>query len=154
MLVEISSDVFNSKFSAFIISFSVSSQESLEALGTNPKLNRENPISANRTIDKNYVYAIDTLKLPFKDDFSGDLFKKFNAQPNDANVSDTLFHSILNGGIPDIDTAAYMFDTTYHYVLTPVAPFPDSFLIDTFPVDTPKLVDENEEIPLTDVEES
>ena len=116
------------------ISFSVSSQESLEALGTNPKLNRENPISANRTIDKNYVYAIDTLKLPFKDDFSGDLFKKFNAQPTDANVSDTLFHSILNGGIPDIDTAAYMFDTTYHYVLTPVAPFPDSFLIDTFPI--------------------
>lgn len=108
------------------------SQESLEPLGINPTLARKST-SINRSIDKSFIYAIDTIKLPFKDDFSSDRFKKFNAKPTDANVIDTLFHKILNGTSPDVDTAAFMFDTTYNYRYTPTA-VQDSFQIDTIPL--------------------
>lgn len=119
-----------------IISLNSVGQESLEPLGINPKLVREYKMSqalVSRSVNNKYIYAIDTIKLPFTDDFSGDFFKKFDAKPSDGNVTDTLFHTILNAGIPDVDTAAFMLDTTYNYRYTPTAT-PDSFQIDTIPL--------------------
>ncbi len=114
-------------------SFSLFAQESLEPLGTNPTLIKQQKQTPERSIDKSYVYAIDTIHLPFKDDFSKDYFKKYDAIPTDANVSDTLYFKIYNGANPDVDTAKFMLDTTYNYVYTPTAT-PDSFQIDTFPL--------------------
>lgn len=108
------------------------SQESLEPLRINPSLVRKSK-AQTRSIDKLFVYAMDTIHLPIKDDFSTDRFKKYTAKSTDANVYDSLFHVIYNGGLPDVDTARYMLDTTYHYQYTPTAT-PDSFQIDTFPL--------------------
>ena len=117
-----------------LCSFQLIGQEALEPLGINPNLTRKAK-TWNRSIDMTYIYAIDTINIPFKDDFSRDRFKKFDAKPTDANVSDTMFYHIWNAGVPDVDTAHYMLDTTYNYVYTPTAK-PDSFQIDTFPLDT------------------
>lgn len=117
----------------FLVSFQLQAQESLEPLGINPKLVREykmNQANISRSVDNNYIYAIDTVSLPFKDDFSTDRFKKYDAQPSDANVTDSLFHKIFNAGVPDVDTAKFMLDTTYNYRYTPTVTA-DSFQIDT-----------------------
>lgn len=119
-------------FFFFFFPFLTFSQESLEPLGTNPQLVRESKAST-RSIDALFVYAIDTIHLPIKDDFSRDRFKKYTAKPTDSNVYDSVFYAIYNGGIPEVDTAAFMLDTTYHYQYTPTAT-PDSFQIDTFPL--------------------
>ncbi|MEN8839162.1 MAG: T9SS type A sorting domain-containing protein [Flavobacteriales bacterium] len=107
-------------------------QESLEPLGINPSLVRKNA-PTQRSIDELFIYAIDTIHLPIKDDFSSNRFKQYNAKPSDANVYDSLFHVIYNAGVPEVDTATFMLDTTYHYQYTPTAT-PDSFQIDTFPL--------------------
>lgn len=106
-------------------------QEMLLPLKQNQKL-IEQRVNVSRNIDQNYIYAIDTVHLPFKDDFSKDYFKKYNATPTDTNVTDTLYHAVLIGAVPDVDTAAYMTDTTYQYNITLVGPN-DSVVIDTVP---------------------
>ena len=119
----------------FVFSSLVSfQQELLEPLGENPVLvrNKIGKSNINRDIDQNYIYAIDTISLPFVDDFSKDYFKKFNATPTDANVSDTLFHIIYNTVLPDSANAGYMLDTTYRYDITQVTI--DSVSIDTIPL--------------------
>ncbi|MEN8787665.1 MAG: T9SS type A sorting domain-containing protein [Flavobacteriales bacterium] len=116
----------------FFISFANFAQESLEPLGINPTLARKTK-PVQRSIDELFIYAIDTIHLPIKDDFSTDRFKKYNAKSTDANVYDSLFYVIYNGVLPEADTARYMLDTTYHYQYTPTAT-PDSFQIDTFPL--------------------
>ncbi len=108
------------------------SQESLEPLGINPSLVRKSKAQP-RSIDELFVYAMDTIHLPIIDDFSNDRFKKYTAKSTDSNVLDSVFHVIYDGGIPDVDTAKFMLDTTYHYQYTPTAT-PDSFQIDTFPL--------------------
>ncbi len=113
-----------------LISFQSQAQEMLSPLFSNADIISKNPINVSRTIDQDYIYAIDTIHLPFKDDFSKDLFKKYNATPNDANVSDTLFHTIFIGGVPDVDTAAYMNDTTIRVEIT--KNLADSLIYDTF----------------------
>ncbi len=120
--------------SCIFLFFSVANfaQESLEPLGLNPTLTRKSA-SVQRSIDELFIYAIDTIHLPIKDDFSTDRFKKYDAKSTDANVFDSLFHVIYNGSVPDVDTAQFMLDTTYHYQYTPTAT-PDSFRIDTFPL--------------------
>jgi len=105
-------------------------QEALEPLGINPKLTqKESNNQISRSIDQNFIYAMDTIHLPFKDDFSKDYFKKFNAKSTDANVSDSLFYVIYNTILPDSVNAKYMFDTTHRYEITKIAP--DSVSIDT-----------------------
>lgn len=108
------------------------SQEMVSPLLTN-KVLTEQSISkqANRSINGDYIYALDTVHLPFKDDFSKDLFKKYNATPTDTNVTDTLFYAVSIGGIPVADTITYMEDTTYRLDITK---FPnDSLSIDSTP---------------------
>ena len=116
----------------FVFSSLVSfQQESLEPLRQNSVLVRKKMANSivSRSINKNFIYAIDTIKLPFVDDFSKDYFKKFNAKPTDVNVSDTLFHIIYNPTLPDSANAKYMFDTTFRYEITVVSI--DSVTIDT-----------------------
>ena len=112
----------------FIVSLSFG-QEMLSPLLTNSKLFSKQ--SAERNIDDQYIYAIDTVHLPFKDDFSKDLFKKYNAQPTDSNVTDTLYYALLIGGVPVADSISYMEDTVYRLEITKITV--DSVTIDSIP---------------------
>jgi hypothetical protein len=114
----------------FLILYSVQlsfGQEMLLPLRQNQQLIKQ---SVNRSIDQNYIYAVDTLHLPFKDDFSKDYFKKYDATPNSTNVTDTMYHAILIVGVPDVGTATYMTDTTFQYNISLIGPN-DSVVIDT-----------------------
>ncbi len=48
------------------------------------------------SFDSTFVYITDTLSLPFLDDFSRNNFQQYNASPTDLNVSDTLYHRMLD----------------------------------------------------------
>lgn len=47
-----------------------------------------------------FVYEIDTINLPLRDDFSTNKFRQYDAQPGDANVTTQLFYKLLNGATP------------------------------------------------------
>lgn len=48
------------------------------------------------SFDSTFIYITDTLSLPFFDEFSRNRFQKYNATYGDANVSDTLYHRMLD----------------------------------------------------------
>lgn len=104
-------------------------QEMLSPLMYNQNIKKES--QASRNINNLFIYAKDTIHLPFKDDFSKDFFIKYNAKTTDTNVTDTLHYAIYIAGNPDVDTAAYMDDTTYQYNIT-IYPG-DSLGYDTIP---------------------
>lgn len=95
----------------------VYSQEMLSPLMFNQNIINKQ-LNVSRSINDLYIYAPDTIHLPFKDDFAKDLYKKYDASPSDPNVTDSLFHAIYIGALPDVDTAAYMSDTTYRIEIT------------------------------------
>ncbi|MFN3917664.1 MAG: T9SS type A sorting domain-containing protein [Flavobacteriales bacterium] len=100
---------------ALVLIQKVSAQEGLEPLKYNYKLQQENPKNYLRSnsLDGSFIYKIDTINLPFIDDFSTDKFKSFNAKPGDANVSDTVFYAVKIGGLPDLTGDHFLLDTTY-----------------------------------------
>ncbi len=74
------------------------------------------PMEVHRaSVDGLFIYEDDTTSLPFIDDFSTDKFRKYNAQPGDANVTSTtqIFLYDLTGVNALHDTTCYMTDTTY-----------------------------------------
>lgn len=83
-----------------------------------PLLNNQQLKKAAKT-DKMYseifVYEIDTIRIPFKDDFSSDKFKKFDAQPGDANVTTQSFYLLYDATntIVLANDVAYMTDPTF-----------------------------------------
>lgn len=62
-----------------------------------------------------FVYEIDTIRIPFKDDFSSDKFKKFDAQPGDANVNTQTEYYLYNdlNTIKLPDTVSFSATPTY-----------------------------------------
>jgi hypothetical protein len=68
-----------------------------------------------RSFSDIFVYEIDTLDLPFMDDFSRDNFKNYNAQPGDANVTLQKFYHLYDntGTVVLDDSVHYMTSTTY-----------------------------------------
>jgi hypothetical protein len=72
--------------------------------------------AVQRSLDQTYIYAVDTISLPFIDEFSTDKFKKYNSSPTDGNVSDTLFIALydVTNTIVEPDTM-YSLDTSYYY---------------------------------------
>lgn len=83
------------------------------------------PLRYNRELTKNkksqrsnqdiYIYEIDTIDLPFLDDFSKDNFKSFDAQPGDPNVTLQQFFQLYDSAGTTLlpATAAYMRTQTY-----------------------------------------
>jgi hypothetical protein len=63
----------------------------------------------------NLVYIIDTVQLPFIDDFSTNKQKKYWAVPTGSNIIDSIGIRFLADGVA-IDTIKYMYDTTYTYL--------------------------------------
>src|SRR3989338_3718328 len=51
---------------------------------------------ASNPIDSTYVYNLDTLTLPFFDEFSKSRFQQYNAQPSEPNVSEQLFYQLVD----------------------------------------------------------
>lgn len=92
--------------------------EVLKDLIYNPDLKPEQKVTHRSSIDGEFIYAIDTIDIPFIDDFSTDQFKKYDAQSGDPDVSDTTYILLWDQSIttPEPDSSKYMLDTTYHFV--------------------------------------
>ncbi|HLP55823.1 MAG TPA: T9SS type A sorting domain-containing protein [Fluviicola sp.] len=74
------------------------------------------PTRASNPIDSTFVYNLDTLTLPFFDEFSKSRFQKYDAQPTDPNVTEQLFHQLLD--VSDVPLPAddkYSLVQTYRY---------------------------------------
>jgi hypothetical protein len=89
--------------------------ERLTPLTSEPRNPVAEPVS-RASINGLFIYEPDTISVPFIDDFSTDKFKKYNAQPGDANVSSSVFIMLYDqpGTTPLVDTACFMLDSTYH----------------------------------------
>ncbi len=89
-------------------------QEYLSPLRYNTAIKKEKEKTG--AIHNTFIYSIDTLNLPIIDDFSTDKFKKYDADTTDINVSDTTWHRLNIGGVPEPMGTAYMTDTTFTFV--------------------------------------
>ena len=132
-------------------------QESLLPLRYNLQLTKqaENKYGA---IHEQFIYLLDTLKLPIIDDFSTDKFKKYQANTTDANVSDTIWYRLKNGATVEPDGTMYMLDTTFTFVYDTVpgkgfdsiilvakTPFPSTF-VDVYDIDNYPVTFQNTEV--------
>ncbi|HYG49278.1 MAG TPA: hypothetical protein VD905_00170, partial [Flavobacteriales bacterium] len=78
------------------------------------------PLNANVELQQNkkkvypgiFVYEVDTLGLPIQDDFSTNKFRQYNAAPGDANVTDSVFYLLEQGGTPMPVGTSFMTDPT------------------------------------------
>lgn len=91
-------------------------QEVLEPLVYNPSLKENAAAGAQRSVERRpFIYEIDTVPMPFVDDFSTNRIKRFNAQKTDANVSlEVRVLFTVNGEHPK--QLAFMREPTYSYV--------------------------------------
>ena len=51
---------------------------------------------SNNSIDSSFVFASDTISLPFFDDFSSNKFQKYNADFNAPGLTNQLFYQLLD----------------------------------------------------------
>ncbi len=88
-------------------------QEKVNPLQTNQSLHK----LEKRNLDEQFIYFIDTIDLPIRDDFARDKFVPYDAQTGDANVEDTTHYLLwdLNNTAP-IAMDSFALDTTYMYV--------------------------------------
>jgi hypothetical protein len=88
--------------------------EQIVPLNNNPELNRNT--NHTKMFSEIFVYEIDTIRIPFKDDFSSDKFKKYDAQQGDANVSTQTFYRLYDASNVTVlaNDVAFMTDPTYH----------------------------------------
>lgn len=61
------------------------------------------------------VYDLDTISLPFFDDFSTNKYKKYQFDITDPNISIENYNYIFFGGVPDVASAIYSSLITYRY---------------------------------------
>ncbi len=99
----------------FLLPMMVGAQhEQLVPLKSNHELNKN--VKNARMFSEIFVYEIDTIRIPFKDDFSSDKFKKYDAQQGDANVTTQTFYQLYDASNSTIlaNDVAFMTDPTYH----------------------------------------
>lgn len=51
--------------------------------------------NSGNTIDGLFIYGIDTINLPLRDDFSKNHFQQYDAQPGDPDVTSEIYHALL-----------------------------------------------------------
>jgi hypothetical protein len=97
-----------------VLPFAAKAQfEKISPLNSNPELTIK--LNHQKMLADIFVYEIDTIRIPFKDDFSSDKFKKYDAQPGDANVTsqtDYLLYDDLNTTVLP-DTVEFSLTPTY-----------------------------------------
>jgi len=98
----------------FLLTASVFAQpEALSPLKTNFELTKK--AKELRTYSDIYIYNIDTVSLPFLDEFSRNQFKQYDAEPGDVNVvTQTYYHLYDQPGTTKLDdTVKFMLTRTY-----------------------------------------
>lgn len=93
------------------------SQEVISDLWLNPNLvqtQTKNSLPSYKSYNHSFYFLIDTLSLPFIDDFSTDRSKSYFADLSNS-VGDTIYYSYSVDGAFDVDSLPYMLDTTYTY---------------------------------------
>ena len=105
--------------STFVLCYSSVAQEVLLELQVNPQLirNGNNSLSASfKTAHATAFFLLDTIKLPFIDDFSTNLLKSHDpADYPDSLVFDSVAYDFqVDGFYPD--TLRYSADTTWNYI--------------------------------------
>ncbi|MFB6305400.1 MAG: hypothetical protein ABEH43_00145, partial [Flavobacteriales bacterium] len=95
------------------------SQEKLTPLKFNSSLLKKQPEKETyihkRSVvkDENHIFKMDTLSLPFKDDFSVNTLTERDVDTSDEGVKDTVIYHLYESGVPVSDTAALNYDTSY-----------------------------------------
>lgn len=93
------------------------------------KSTKNNTKALENSFDSTFVYVTDTVPLPFFDEFSQNNFQKYDADYTDGNISEQLFHRMLDEDTEDplppnsifTDSATFRSeydvanDTTYFY---------------------------------------
>ncbi|MFI5205274.1 MAG: hypothetical protein ACHQF2_12320, partial [Flavobacteriales bacterium] len=106
-------------FSALLIIVfpGLSQQEEISPLVTNPTLHyKKTALAARasmRTFQDIFVYELDTIDVPLIDDFSTNLFRQYDADSGDANVTMQQFFQLMQGVTPMNDTVKFMTDSTF-----------------------------------------
>ncbi|PKR80210.1 hypothetical protein CW751_11145 [Brumimicrobium salinarum] len=100
------------------ITLNLNAQDGISRITVNPDLFDKQPTvekALSNSFDSTFHFRTDTLTLPFFDDFSRNKFQKYNATFGDANVSEQLFHRMLdeNTSIPLPPNAKYTTTRTY-----------------------------------------
>lgn len=116
----------------FMLPFVVLSQEVLLDLEVNPVLlSRKNAVqNQEKSIMNNQEYYIlDTLNLPFIDDFSTNKLKRYYNWEYPAPVDSMAIRFTINGDA--LDSITVTEDTTFHYYYTLDTIYSDTFLVDT-----------------------
>jgi len=99
----------------FLLPISVRAQgETLVPLKNNQELNSH--AKQNKMFSEIFVYEIDTIRIPFKDDFSSDKFKKYDAEVGDANVTTQTFYQLFDAAnlSPLANNVSYQTTPTFH----------------------------------------
>lgn len=103
-----------------LITQDVRSQETLHDMVFSPKIKIDSTGQQNSRINlpiQRFIYVIDTLELPFFDDFTTDKIKRFDAKLGDPNISLKINYTFsVNGNNPP--KLEYMTDTTYFVTKT------------------------------------
>jgi hypothetical protein len=100
-------------FFAFTISLHAQVNEKLSPLQLNIELQK----NQQRAFPGIFIYEIDTITLPLVDDFSTDKFRKYNAQPGDANITSQLYYLLMNGASPFPAGTAFSSGLTQHIIV-------------------------------------
>lgn len=71
--------------------------------------------SNENTFDSSFYYILDTLELPFLDDFTTNKFQQYDAEVGDPNIQDSTLYALWDVGLtaPEPWGTAGMLDTTY-----------------------------------------
>ncbi|HLV42587.1 MAG TPA: T9SS type A sorting domain-containing protein [Brumimicrobium sp.] len=101
-------------------------QDGVSPLTANPDLfgkKKMQPKSLANSFDSTFYYKTDTLTLPFFDDFSRNNFQQYNSKVGDANVTEELFHKMLdeNSLVPLAPDTKLTSSKTYRSAYDPVA---------------------------------
>lgn len=92
-------------------------QERLEPIGFEPRgAGKPKALKSTGTLDSTFIYTYDTLSLPILDEFSTSKFQNHAANPGDPNVSEELFHKLLNqSDVPLPANSVYTSTVTRRY---------------------------------------
>jgi hypothetical protein len=120
--------LLNISFVLFV-NFTLGQGVFLEELSINPNLIKSVSQQQNRSTEFDMYYIIDTISLPFIDDFSSNLQLRYNSRPSSKFVTDSAFAKYrLNGKL--FDTLFYKFNPLYNYHYSSITQRVDSLLSD------------------------
>ncbi|HZH85988.1 MAG TPA: T9SS type A sorting domain-containing protein [Brumimicrobium sp.] len=112
----------------FLAFFTVSTyaQDGVSRLTGNPDLYGKSRVltkALSNSFDSTFHYKTDTLTLPFFDDFSRNNFQQYNSEIGDANVTESLFHRMLdeNTTVPLAPNTSLTSTKTYRSIYDPNA---------------------------------